>query len=148
MLRCQESFLAILAFIACVVHCGCDNGPVVIETRVPEVQQRLMAVRSAYASFLEQNGRPPENETELRSTFNQSEVDKLLTSPRDGKPFNVCYGIDIYSNLDWAKDVAVVAYEQEGESNTRWVLAAPGAIFELSQEDFKQASFPPGHAIP
>ena len=124
---------------------GCTSRPVTVEEEVPEVQARLMAIRDAYSAFSEQAGRPPRNEQDLRRFLESENPDETLVSPRDGQPFVICYGVDVY-DANWAKpdSTPVVVYEQQGV-DSRWVLAPPGMIYEMGEEEFSKASFPPGH---
>ena len=125
---------------------GCDSTPRVVETEVPEAQVRLMAINLAYTTFLQQKGRPPANEKELRTTLISDNPDETLRSPRDGEPFVICYGVDLFKPLDWAKTMPILAYENRGEG-TRWVLGIPGGVFELEEAEFQQADLPPGHKV-
>ncbi len=135
-----------LLFLAISSLAGCGDSPRVVETDVPEAQSRLMAINLAYMRFLEQQGRPPSNEQELRSQFSEGNPDEILRSPRDGQPFVICYGVNIFGDLPWAKSTPVLAYEQQGDGS-RWVLSIPGGVFELDEAEFQKASFPPGHTV-
>ena len=136
--------LVVLLVVIAII--GCCGGPTVVETDLPEAQARLMAINFAYTQFLEQRGRPPRNEKELRQTLNEENPEEALRSPRDGKPFVICYGVDKFGPLEWAKTTPVLAYEQRGDGS-RWVLTVPGAIYLLDEKDFQQADFPPGHKV-
>jgi hypothetical protein len=125
---------------------GCGGGPTIVETDVPEAQARLMAINFAYTQFLQERGRPPKNEAELRQTLAEENQEETLLSPVDGEPFVICYGVDKFGPLDWAKTTPVLAYEQNGDGS-RWVLTVPGAIYQLDETEYQEASLPPGHTV-
>jgi hypothetical protein len=124
---------------------GCSSESIVVE-ELPETQARLMDIRLAYSRFIERTRRPPRSEQELRQTMEAENPDEALRSPRDGQPFVICYGVDVFGSLDWAETTPILAYERSGDGS-RWVLSIPGAIYQLDEEEFQQASFPPGHTI-
>ena len=125
---------------------GCSNEPIVVEAELPEAQARLMEIKFAYTRFQEEYRRPPRNEEELMRTLESENPKETLLSPRDGEPFVICYGVNVFGSLDWAKSTPVLAYEPKGDG-TRWVLSIPGAVYELDEEEFQKASFPPGHTV-
>jgi hypothetical protein len=133
-----------------VAAAGCGGQhPVVVTTALPEAHARLSAINAAYEGFDDQHGRSPHNEQELRTMLvsQGQDPDKVLRSPRDGEPFVICYGADVFGSLDWAGDaLPVFAYERRGDGG-RWVLAPPGFVKELSEEEFRAARFPPGHKV-
>jgi hypothetical protein len=132
-----------------VAVAGCGGQPTVVATPLPEAHARLGAINAAYEAFYDKHGRTPRNEQELRTMLvsQEQDADKVLRSPRDGEPFVICYGADVYGSLDWAGDaLPVFAYERRGDGG-RWVLAPPGFINVLSEEEFRAARFPPGHKV-
>jgi hypothetical protein len=131
---------------AMLVIAGCNSEPIVVEEELSETKSRLMDIKFAYMGFLEKTRRPPRNEKDLRRTLETDNPDEAFLSPRDGEPFVICYGVNIFGPLEWAESTPVIAYEKQGDG-TRWVLSAPGAIYELDEEEFQKASFPPGHTV-
>ncbi len=126
---------------------GCNGGPRTVEVKMPEAQARLMAIKDAYSNFIEQARRPPRDKAELLKTLESDNPDETLTSPRDGKPFVICYNVDMYE-VDWAPPGVdpIIAYEQQGDG-TRWVISPPGRIHQMEEADFQKARFPPGHKL-
>lgn len=137
---------SLAAFVLSAAGCGGSTEPKVVQTEAPEAQTRLMAINNAYTQFLEQHQRPPRNEKELRQALTEGNPDEVLRSPRDGEPFAICYGVDLFGPLEWAHSTPVLAYEQRGDGS-RYVLSIPGGVFLLDEQEFKQASFPPGHTV-
>ena len=82
----------------------------------------------------------------MRQSLTEGDPDEILRSPRDGEPFVICYDVDVLGALEWAQSTPVLAYERRGDGS-RWVLSIPGGIFLLDEEEFQQASFPPGHTV-
>ena len=136
-----------LAFLLFMATTGCNSEPQIVEGELPETQARLMDIQLAYSRFIEQAGRPPRNEKELLRTLESQNPEETLVSPRDGQPFVICYGVSFYE-VNWAKpnSTPIIAYEQQGDG-TRWVLSPPGMIHEVEEEEFRNASFPPGHKV-
>lgn len=124
---------------------GCGQPPSVVETELPEAQVRLMSIKNAYTAFTEQRGRPPRNEKELQRQLADDSSPEVLTSPRDGQPFKVCYGATLFGDLAWASpdSIPALAFEQQGADGTKWVLTIPGAILEVPDDEFAKVVFPP-----
>lgn len=136
----------VLLTAAALTGCGSNQETRTVEAELPEAQSRLMAINTAYMQFQEKYKRPPQNEQELRGMLEAGSGDEVLRSPRDGQPFAICYGVDVFGPLEWAQSTPVLAYEQGGEGD-RWVLAIPGAVYCLEEQEFRQSSFPPGHTV-
>ena len=66
-------------------------------------------------------------------------------SPRDGQPFVVCWGLDLTKPPSWAKSTPVLGYEKQGAGGSRYVLTAIRSVELMSDKEFHEASFPPGH---
>jgi len=127
---------------------GCVGGPKVVEEELPETKARLMAIQAAYSACTDEYRRPPRNKSELLRFLKSDDADEALKSPRDGQPFVICYGFDLYQ-ADWAAagKLGIVIYEKQGSNGTRWTVAVPGFIDELEEQQFLQSSFPPGHKV-
>ena len=136
---------------------GCERQPIIVETVLPVSHLRLMKINSAYSNFADRFGRAPRNANELLpflATENTTEdtmeqVSETLLVASSGHPFVICYEAEPMGDLSWAKSTPVLAYEktpgtQAGEAK-RWVLTLTGAIFQMSETEFREASFPPGH---
>ena len=74
---------------------------------------------------------------------------ELQTSPRDGEPFVILWGVD-YNRLPphGIDPFTVAAYEKTGVAGQRYVLRFPRQVVLWSDEQLKRAVFPPGHKVP
>lgn len=127
---------------------GCGGGTVVVDQPLDPTHERLMKIGNAYTAYLEETGQPPRSEKQLRQALaEQGNPDELLRSPRDGQPFVICWGVDLFGGLDWAQNTPVLAYEKQGTGEKRYVLTAIRSVQEISEDEFQQASFPPGHQV-
>ncbi len=108
-----------------------------------------MRIYVAYMRFSADQKRPPRNAEELKPFLAEfGNADDILRSPRDGQPFVVCWGVDMrQAPASEGKPMPVVMYEKQGVDGRRYVLTAPFRKVEvLSDQEFRQASFPPGYS--
>jgi hypothetical protein len=114
-------------------------------------RRQVSLVAMLYGQYLQShNNLPPADEAAFRSFLNEyggsrlkeyniDNLDKLLTSPRDGQPFGIVYGKRLAPadspGTPWA------AYEKTGVDGKRLAAQARGATVELTPEQFA-ATFP------
>ena len=90
--------------------------------------------------------RPPQSAEELKPALGKlGNPDDLLRSSRDGQPFVVCWGVDLLVPPTWAKATPVLAYEKRGVDGRRYVLTTRRRVELMPDQEFRKASFPPGH---
>ena len=105
-----------------------------------------MKIGMAYTRFSASQKRPPQAWADLRPILAETDnADEPWCSDRDGQPLVVCWGVDLSKQPDWAKTTPVLAYEKQGADGSRYVLTAVRSVELLSDKDFREASFPPGH---
>lgn len=137
--------LTFIALLGCL-YTGCSNQASVVETPLAPVHERLLIIGRAYIGHLQERGAPPKNEQQLRAMLSEEEnIPELFLSPRDEKPFVICWNVDLNGPLPWAKSLPIIAYEQQGVDGSRYVLTTMRSVEPVSETDFRQASFPPGH---
>jgi hypothetical protein len=130
------------------VLAGCSSSsPTTVLARLDPTQEKLIKIKLAYSHFLSEKGTPPRSAEDLRPLLASGgdNPDDILRSSRDAQPFVICWGVDINAKLPWAKTVPVLAYEKEGVGGSRYVLTAVRSIGLMSEQEFREASFPPGH---
>jgi hypothetical protein len=132
--------VGLVAFLLAIAGCGSVDKP------SPEVKSRLQNINIALGKYASQNrGMTPANEAAFRAylgalpepdkeALKVTDVDALLTSPRDQKQFIVKYGqkMPMFPDSEGKPTAAnVVAYEQEGAAGKRFVIYANGQIEEV-----------------
>lgn len=132
---------AILTLLA-LSSAGCSSQP----PPPPKVEVDLRQVAVLYGRFVGQHrGDSPKDEAEFRKFIEDSElaelktrgidsVDSFLTSPRDGKPYVVMYGLKMQAPD--AQGGPVIAHEQVGQSGKRNVAFMTGRIAEVDEAEF------------
>ncbi len=128
---------------------GCDGSPPpAAETSRAEVNlQRIGAAYSAVAA----RGRPPRSAADLAKDLqagpDQPNPSDILRSPNDNQEYVIVWGVDFRTlaaqrggNLD-----VILAYERTGKDGKRLVLKPPALVSPMTEEEFRAASFPPGH---
>ncbi len=105
-----------------------------------------MKIGMAYARFSASQKRPPKTWADLGTFLPESErTETPWCSARDGQPLIICWGVDVSKHPAWAKTTPVLAYEKQGAEGTRYVLTVIRSVELLSDKEFREASFPPGH---
>ena len=66
----------------------------------------------------------------------------MFTSVRDGEPFVIIWGTDPRTGMELKPQV--IGYEKEGRGGNRFVFTAMG-VMQMTDGDFEEANFPPGH---
>lgn len=126
---------------------GCGpSGPL---TR-PEEESPLKPIVRFYGEYaLTHQGQPPASEAEfkaylktpktidrLKEEFQVTDIDKMLVSPRDNKPFVIYYGAR--SKNSGPGGGTVVGYEQQGVGGKRFVATTLGAVAEVDEAAFRK----------
>jgi hypothetical protein len=134
----------VLLFIALVfaVAPGCGAGKV---EGLPADEQNLKTIALLYGEFTSAKRKPPANLDEFKKylestkahptamiTF-EGDVEQFLTSPRDKKPYTFIWNVTPQvGKLD------PIAYEQEGDGDSRLAAFGGGSVLDLDPERFKQ----------
>jgi hypothetical protein len=127
---------------------GCSNE-VRVEAKLEPAHENLMKIGSAYVRFNTKAKRPPKSVEEIRPFLKESgNTEELLRSPRDGEPYVICWGVNLLAPPKWAKSTPILAYEKRGAEGTRYILTTLQSVQQMSEEQFQEASFPPGHQRP
>jgi len=145
----RGSVFLCIGLVVGVSAIGCDGSPPpAAETSRAEVNlQRIGAAYSAVAA----RGRPPRRAADLAKDLqagpDQQNPSDILRSPNDNQEYVIVWGVDFRTlaaqrggNLD-----VVLAYERTGKDGKRLVLKPPALVSPMTEEEFRAASFPPGH---
>ena len=128
---------------------GCSPSQVVVYTQLDPAREHLMKVCTAYIRYNTRYGKPPTGPDQLTPFLQElGSPAELLRSPRDGEPFVICWGVDLSTPQAWAMATPVLAYERRGADGKRYVLTTQQSIVLMTAQEFRQASFPPGHSPP
>lgn len=131
----------ILALVA-LSSAGCSSQP----PPPPKVEIDLRQVAVLYGRFVgKHRGDSPKDEAEFRKFIEDSElaelkargidsVDSSLTSPRDGKPYIVMYGVKMHAPD--AQGGPVIAHEQEGQGGKRKAAFMTGRVADVDEAEF------------
>ena len=134
-----------LVLLSVVVGCG-DKG----RSNKAQEGSPLKPIAKFYGDYVRQHqGMPPAGEAEfkaflketknaawLKEEFKVTDIDKLLISPRDNKPFVIYYGTR--SKNAGPGGALLVAYEQVGLEGKRFVASALGAVEEVDEAAFRK----------
>ena len=142
MLRCVRG----IALACCLVWVlpGCQAKSDMFEEE--PIKANLRQINKTYWTHLGYHGTPPKpedlrNDVEgLHALDMGRPADEAMVSPRDNQPFVIIYGAD-----DTTPKNAILAYEQQGAGGTRWVVTMDQDIKELTDDEFKKATFAKGH---
>ena len=103
----------------------------------------LMLLGNLYQQATQKTGQPPAKPEDLVPYLPAGKsIDELLKSPTDGQPYVILWGTDPRTGMELKP--LVIGYEKQGKSGARFVFTAMGVSL-MSDNDFKQANFPPGH---
>jgi len=123
---------------------GCGEPAAQVAT-VSRSYQNLKALGIAYASATASLGMPPKDANELLPFVKhkgQGEPRAILQTS-DGEEYTILWGSaphDEHTSF-------VIAYEPHEKAGKRFVLIGRD-VFQMTDEQFKKASFPPGHRAP
>jgi hypothetical protein len=132
--------------LAALAIAGC--GRAVVEPPPNPTQERLLKLGRAYLDAANRLGRPPKDFAEI-GPETAGAGNELLQSPNDGQEFVVFWGVDFNALPAGAEDPYTVGmFEKTGVGGKRYVLRFPTQVKLMTDEEFKKAVFPPGHAAP
>jgi len=134
-----------LLLLGVLAGCGDKGRP-----NQAEEESALKPIAKFYGEYIIQHQRkPPPNEAEfkaylkdpkiterLKEEFKIDDVDKMLVSPRDDKPFVIIYGS--LSKNSGPGGAPVVGYEQAGVGGKRFVASTLGAVVEVDDAEFRK----------
>ena len=127
------SWLALLCPAVALPFLGC-------EWKNPEIPQptvdRMQTIYATYNKAAEALGRGPKNLEEFKKYLppNQN-LDELLTSPHDGKPYKLVWNVNPRTPPQSAFP-PVIAYEQDGKDGMFDVVTTMGVV-RCNGEDLK-----------
>lgn len=139
MFRLSALFFVVLALV-CLPGCGAKQ----VEG-LPADEQNMKTIALLYGEFTSSKRKPPASLDEFKKylesvkaspsaviTF-EGDVDTFLTSPRDKKPYTFIWNVTPQvGKLD------PIAYEQEGDGDSRLAAFGGGSVLDLDSEQFKQ----------
>lgn len=121
---------------------GCGSKPLVVVNELDPNRGdlRLIQLGTAYRDFCARTSRAPKNMGELEPVLRDLGItDYSSVSPRDGKPFEVAWGVFFQLVVDPDKPPTVLAHEAIGQDGNRYVLWDYGTTELLSDEKFELA---------
>jgi hypothetical protein len=135
----------ILVSLGLLAGCG-PRGPA---TKAEE-ESPLKPIAKFYGEYaITHQGKPPPSEAEfkaylkdpkitdrLKEEFQVTDIETMLVSPRDNKPFVIYYGTR--SKNSGPGGGAVVGYEQQGAGGKRFVATTLGAVAEVDEAEFRK----------
>jgi len=93
-------------------------------------------------------GKPPRDVEQLKKILAELHAadlnpapEEVLTSSRDGQPYVIIMG----ANLGATISGDILAYEKNGLNGKRYVLTMSRDIRQMTDEEFKRATFVQGH---
>ncbi len=133
--------------LGCIGVQGCSSStPLIVKHPLDPTHEKLLKIGAAYTRFCTAQGKAPAGPADLQPMLApKGGEDDVWRSSRDGQPFVVCWGVDLRKPLSWAKGVSVLAYENQGAQGSRYVATTFHNVELLSDKEFHEASFPPGH---
>jgi hypothetical protein len=146
--RVRPCFLLLLAWCCGIAGCSCSSSPQIVNKPLDPTKEKLLNIFIAYAQFCVDRQQPPQGPADLDPILaKMGKTDDPWRSPRDGQPFVVCWGVDLLKPLSWAKpnSTPVLAYEKQGVDGSRYVFTAVQRTMLMSDKEFHEATFPPGH---
>jgi hypothetical protein len=142
-------FIGAYLLLLLVSGTGCSPSQVVVHAQLDPSHEHLMHIGSAYNRFNAQYKKAPGNVADLLPFLKEfGNPDELLRSPKDGAPYVICWGVDLQVPQTWARSTGVLAYEKYGAAGQRYVLTTLRSVILMTDNEFRQASFPPGHQPP
>ncbi|MCE9528630.1 MAG: hypothetical protein K8R36_21505 [Planctomycetales bacterium] len=129
------------------VAAGCSDPG---RSNKAEQESALKPIARFYGVYVNlHQGKPPRGENEfkaflkeaknaemLKAQYEITDIDKMLISPRDNKPFVIFYGA--MSTSLGPGGAPVVGYEKEGVKGKRFVASAVGAVEEVDESTFRK----------
>jgi hypothetical protein len=143
--RYASRHVVCLICVASVVFLGgCGGG----SKPQPKAEAHLQALAVFYGRYLSQNrGQPPADEKAFKqflarlnpsefTSFGLANPDEMFVSPRDNQPYVVRYNVPVAP--PGPQGPAVVAYEQTGVGERRYVAFGLGGVEEVDETRFRQ----------
>jgi hypothetical protein len=126
---------------ACLSGCAAED-----KFEEEPVKAQLRQICKAYFMHMDFHRRPP-NEQQLRAAAEDLHklqmgvpAEEAFVSPRDQQPLVIIYGADTNDPSG-----SILAYEQLGSDDGRWVLFMNADIKLLSKDEFSRATFAHNH---
>jgi hypothetical protein len=140
-MRSRSSVITALAMLGLV---GCGQRVIERETSDHGGDQ-LVTLSRMYTAAQRSLGRPPRGIDDLKTVAKEfGDLERLLTSPNDGQPYAIVWGVDLGNAPN---PTMVVAHEKLGVGGVRYVMT-PTGVMKLTDQEFDRASFPPGYKPP
>jgi len=134
--RAALSALRWSGLVAVAFAFGC--GPPTPDKPAANSYENLGAINAAYFKATKKMGRPPAKLADIEPFLRENgEPEILLTSPVDGEPYVIVWGIDIQRMLD-RNTPPVVAYEKTGKDGKRFVSNGH-LILQFTDDQFEKA---------
>jgi hypothetical protein len=118
---------------------GCGHGASVAVP--PSDVVNLDKIQAAYLAALTRNGKAPADAKDAWPFLKeQGDPEKLLTSPVDGEPYVIFWGIDWRKTPIASMPPPIIAHERVGKDGKRYVLTVMG-VQSMTDEQFGKATF-------
>jgi hypothetical protein len=108
----------------------------------------LRQLAQAYESVQSTRHRPPKNIDELRQVLQEfhdarfgDPPDEVLTSNRDGLPYEIIFGLDLGAEV--SHDIFI--YEQKGAEGFRYAMTISRMVKQIPDGEFARQQFARGH---
>jgi hypothetical protein len=116
---------------------GCAKPTV---TANQENTSHVGSIQYAYLEATQALKRPPQNVEEIKPHLAKlGDPNELLTSPRDGKPYVIIWGLDLVNPK--GSDNPIYAYEQDGRGGER-IVGTTLEIKAVSDAEFDALKLP------
>jgi len=132
----------LMLFVGVVAGLGLPGCAGKRESQENPAAAHLRRIAGAYDMVLYHKRRPPRSVEDLKPFLKEDEQgdpDVFLRSPNDGQPYEIVWGV----NLDNEENLsAILAHEKNGVEGKRYVITIARIVKEMTEEDFKRATFP------
>lgn len=116
----------------------------------------LTDLHNAYKMAERTNGKPPQSVEEIQTHLKARKTEDVLVSPNDKEPFVILWGTKVELSPQEMMELSkksgkgpmtfpIFAYEQKGSGGKRYVLYIMGEAKQLTDEEFKKATFAGKH---
>jgi hypothetical protein len=137
-----------LLLAVCLAGCTAHPAPAPVD---PSAEQLHTVFRAYKGSELKLH-HPPKSSAEISSGLEEAGASASdLVSPSDKKPYVIVWGTStVLGPHNMPKGgvdggFAILAYESEATDGKRFVLDIRGRVSQLTEEEFRRATFPAGH---
>jgi len=121
--------------------CGTKVAP---EPPKGSVHANLEAICNAYRKASMELKRPAKLEEFKNALKGYGDPEQLLISPRDGQPFVLVIGTDIWAEPRPTNPL-IIAYEKVGKDGQRFTVMANGTVAPFTDEEMSNFRFAAGH---